>query len=285
MPFIPENNDAKLVGIYGDRGAGAASFLQTRSMWKEAFPSDIQKRIKKDSLVDFLNYGDVLILPGGRDVFYHSDIDASICGAIRQFVKQGGVYIGICAGAYFATSFVDFDAGAPYQVNGKRHLGFWPGTAFGPVYQCKEYHIGHEQGACLLCIQREDMPRGARSTTIDAEGELVYYFGGCTFLLDPNTPESCNTCVIARYWDSYDRYAEQRLTNAYLAQGDMTSANIAAIKQTIGKGQVYLFGYHPEFRSKYMSPKNSCPKLIASMQTQIDPKSVRSFRSYFVDLH
>ncbi|MGZ4857069.1 MAG: BPL-N domain-containing protein, partial [Methanobacteriaceae archaeon] len=49
---------------------------------------------------------DVLIMPGGNATayLYSNDIDS---GAIKQFVSDGKGYIGICAGAYVASSRVD----------------------------------------------------------------------------------------------------------------------------------------------------------------------------------
>src|SRR2546425_168342 len=45
---------------------------------------------------DLKNY-DVLFIPGGSAVKESSDIEAEGRDAIRQFVKSGGIYIGVCA--------------------------------------------------------------------------------------------------------------------------------------------------------------------------------------------
>ena len=39
---------------------------------------------------------------------------------VDQFVKKGGGYLGLCAGAYFAASHIEFEKGSPL---GKINLG------------------------------------------------------------------------------------------------------------------------------------------------------------------
>ncbi len=41
---------------------------------------------------------------------------------IRDFVSEGGRYLGICAGAYFGSKEVRFDVGGPMEVKGDRDL-------------------------------------------------------------------------------------------------------------------------------------------------------------------
>ena len=41
---------------------------------------------------------------------------------IREFVEDGGKFLGICAGAYFGSETVRFDSGGAMQVEGKRDL-------------------------------------------------------------------------------------------------------------------------------------------------------------------
>jgi hypothetical protein len=47
---------------------------------------------------------DLVIFPGGSGSAEAAALGESGCEQVRQFVEQGGGYIGICAGAYLATS-------------------------------------------------------------------------------------------------------------------------------------------------------------------------------------
>lgn len=66
----------------------------------------------------------LLVIPGGRDLPFIDEmtIKTKVTSRIAEFVREGGRYLGICAGAYFASAEVKFDAGGPKQVIGKRHL-------------------------------------------------------------------------------------------------------------------------------------------------------------------
>lgn len=46
-------------------------------------------------------------------------------------MSEGGSYLGLCAGAYYAASQVQFEPGSALQVVGDRELGFFRGIARG----------------------------------------------------------------------------------------------------------------------------------------------------------
>lgn len=50
---------------------------------------------------------DVLIMPGGDDALDYLDNSNINSDAIKQFVKSGNGYMGICAGAYAGSNYVD----------------------------------------------------------------------------------------------------------------------------------------------------------------------------------
>ena len=61
--------------------------------------------IKSGGLVDC----SVLIIPGGYTAIYVSALGEDGFREIRRFVKRGGLYIGICAGAYIAAERVEVE--------------------------------------------------------------------------------------------------------------------------------------------------------------------------------
>lgn len=70
----------------------------------------------------------LLVVPGGRDLPYVDELTHKrpVTNRIREYVQQGGRFLGICAGAYFASAEVRFDVGGGMEVAGKRDLvGFF----------------------------------------------------------------------------------------------------------------------------------------------------------------
>ncbi len=61
---------------------------------------------EKDILNGSLNKGSfhTLIIPGGKSWIYNENLGATGAQEILKFVNAGGNYIGICAGAFYATS-------------------------------------------------------------------------------------------------------------------------------------------------------------------------------------
>ena len=69
-----------------------------------------------------------LVLGGGYDKGFVQSLGQDGADMIRSFVLQGGAYIGICAGAYFACDHIEFEKGSNLEVCGDRPLKFYPGT-------------------------------------------------------------------------------------------------------------------------------------------------------------
>lgn len=153
---------------------------------------------------------DLLILPGGRDRPYHRDLSGAGNQRIRQFVEGGKTYLGICAGAYFASAAIDFERSTQNEVLEERQLKFFSGTAIGSAYG-----IGHYE---------PHSDRGLRTAQIRFQNEIypVYFNGGCTF--KHLTPE---TEILASY-------------------SDLPNEPPAIIACSVGRGRAILSGVHIE---------------------------------------
>lgn len=66
----------------------------------------------------------LLVIPGGRDLPYVSEMSgrSGIARRIKEYVSEGGRYLGLCAGGYFGSGEVRFDEGGKMEVMGKREL-------------------------------------------------------------------------------------------------------------------------------------------------------------------
>lgn len=75
----------------------------------------------------------LFVMPGGADLYYAEKLNGAGNRAIRAYVENGGVYLGICAGAYYACESIDWARGTAQDIHGPRELAFFPGRGIGPV--------------------------------------------------------------------------------------------------------------------------------------------------------
>ncbi|XP_062570650.1 uncharacterized protein LOC134232679 [Saccostrea cucullata] len=74
------------------------------------------------------------VIGGGYDLGLIEALGPTGMNKIQEYVHRGGSYLGICSGAYFACSYIEFDKGGPLEVCGERQLKFYPGGKIGPLY-------------------------------------------------------------------------------------------------------------------------------------------------------
>lgn len=152
----------------------------------------------------------VLVMPGGADLFYCEKLNGAGNAAIRAFVEAGGGYLGICAGAYYGCSQLDWNAG---EIAGGRELGFIDAVATGPVTAFIENGDITKSwyGAVVL-----DVPASPSFRALYAAGPLFKNLAG-------------DTDVLARY-------------------ADLAGAP-AVIGRRVGRGHVVLSSPHIECTS------------------------------------
>lgn len=153
----------------------------------------------------------LIVMPGGRDLLFLESLGTRGINKIRNYVSNGGKYLGICGGGYFASKRVEFEVGRPqYEVVGDRLLQLCPAVAKGCVVKGFEYNT--ERGSAAVEIKTQD------------DTLKVYVNGGPSFHLT----DTANTTVLATY----------------------TNNNEPAIVETvIGKGKSIVLGPHLEVSS------------------------------------
>jgi len=185
---------------------------------------------------NWINDASILIMPGGRDRPYHKDLQGSGNAQIRRFVEQGGIYLGICAGAYYGCKRVEFNKGFPLEVCEDRELGFFSGTAVGPAYGNGTFSYSNSSGA-----------RAAKISTNTGDFH-VYYNGGCTFEGDL----SCYK-ILARYVE-------------------LPSQPAAIIECSMGKGKAILSGVHLEMMPSHLDAKDPYLAPLIPILEESEPK-------------
>lgn len=165
----------------------------------------------------------LLVVPGGRDLPYCHDLGIAGTRKIRDWVRGGGKYLGICAGAYFASSSIEFEVGQPLEVTGRRDLAFFDGLCRGTVFPGFEYDSDagarHVEIALNRTAWRDFWPQSPSSVT-------VFYNGGGAFF--PNAmADPASWTPLASYADAPDSPA-------------------AGVLCYPGRGRAVLWGVHPE---------------------------------------
>lgn len=110
--------------------------------------------------------GEILIIPGGADKYYVKRLGVLGEKIIKEFILSGGKFIGICAGAYFASSEVVFAKGSKIEVIGKRGLALFKGRAVGPV--SGGYCYSDNSCAMAISVRHSQVHR-------------IFFNGGCYF--------------------------------------------------------------------------------------------------------
>ncbi|KAK2077519.1 hypothetical protein QBZ16_004364 [Prototheca wickerhamii] len=183
-----------------------------------------------------------LVLPGGADLPYCRELNGRGTHAIRRYVEGGGAYLGLCAGAYFASGFVSFERTTPaLAVEGPRELAFFPGSACSGLSGDFDY-------------QSE---RGARATPlVDRDGRrfLDYCNGGCAFLFTRHLDRAYSAAeqasypgvsVLARYATSCEETTAAAESKQML-EPCLSPGQAAAVVCAVGQGVAVLCGTHPE---------------------------------------
>ncbi|MFW9961334.1 MAG: BPL-N domain-containing protein [Candidatus Thorarchaeota archaeon] len=105
------------VAIYNGYGILGSSRLALNNMflWMNATTRYV---VGSDIRNGTLNTCDILVFPGGSAVSYRNDLEPEGLDIVRDFVRNGGSYFGICGGSLFATNAI---------------LGLFDGTYSNPV--------------------------------------------------------------------------------------------------------------------------------------------------------
>ncbi|KAF7730688.1 biotin holocarboxylase synthetase [Apophysomyces ossiformis] len=212
--------------VYSGPGTSSNSVLQTYTSMKSLLGHayDIIKVdadvLKKEPWEEGCS---MLILPGGRDTPYCNELCGQANARIRNFVHSGGRYLGLGAGAYYASKAIEFEKGTAEEILGPRELAFFPGLSRGTLFPGYSNHSEKGARSVSVKIDRNFIPG-------TAEEMHVYYNGGCYF---PHADTFDKVEVLARYKD----------------RGTCTDEEspAAAVYCRVGEGHAVLMGIQPEY--------------------------------------
>jgi glutamine amidotransferase-like uncharacterized protein len=165
---------------------------------------------------------DLLLVGGGWAGGYRRYLTAGAYDQIRRFVAEGGVYVGICAGAFLASDVVVWrpDAASPRETY-DYPLNLYPGVARGPIVSLKPWT--ETTGCPRGILEGAEM---TRVTTALGDDVPLLYYGGPVF----RGADVPGLEVLARY----------------NAPGTSADGEAAIIRFPYGEGWVVLFSPHAE---------------------------------------
>lgn len=176
-----------------------------------------------------------LVFPGGADQGYCRTLNGAGNRRIRQYVEQGGKYVGFCAGGYYGTGRVEFEVGHRLlEVVGDRELAFYPGTCRGCAFRGFVYHSEKGARAAELSINKAVLTSGSIPNVLKS-----YYNGGGVFVDAPKYADR-GVAVLAEYNDELDV--------------DAGEGRAAIVHCKVGEGAALLTGPHPEFVFGFSKP-------------------------------
>jgi len=162
----------------------------------------------------------LLIMPGGADLYFCEKLNGVGNQRIKDFVFNGGSYLGICAGAYYACAHLDWNNG---EIDGTRELAFYDGKAIGPVFEWIENKNSIYKGSLNKAV----------SLSADDDIFLTLYNGGGTF----TEPKTDDIAILARY-------------------SDLLKSPPAIIQGQYGEGHYILSSPHIERHGDFMYQSN-----------------------------
>jgi glutamine amidotransferase-like uncharacterized protein len=183
-----------MIYIYCDEGVGEESIKHLLYTLQKVLPPVLKDKIIKINAEGVISNNwskdaQLFIMPGGADSPYAKKLNGKGNQNIKKYVQDGGAYLGICAGSYYGSSYVEFDKGGELEVVAERELAFFPGKAIGPILAKYNYEDNSGALAANVVIRLHD-------EKIDFIG-CFYYNGGGYFELKKESGE--NVSVVGYY--------------------------------------------------------------------------------------
>lgn len=200
------------VAIYDDSpGASGTQNLLALLTRSQAMTAEriTSSRIRNGDLSRF----GVLIMPGGSGSRQSAQLEESGRSAIRTFVSGGGGYVGICAGAYLATSHYDWSLGL---INAR----VWDRAHWA-------------RGRADVVLKISDAGRDL----LESESLVRVYYHQGPLLVPDNQQDLPGYEVLASF--------ETEVAEKGAQVGAMSGTH-AIIRSMFGRGRVICYSPHPE---------------------------------------
>lgn len=216
LALLADDSSIRVAVFEGD-GVGQSceqliASLQAEGSEKFKVSRVAPEEIQGGKLAEF----DVLAHPGGSGSKQGNALGEKGREAVRQFVEEGGGFLGVCAGAYLATN----DYKWSLNLIDAKVVDRW--------------HWARGKGDVTLNLS----PAGVKLFDQESDEMEVYYAQGPLLGRqewdDPEVPD----------YESLAIYATEIAKNG--APRGVMARTSAAVRTTFGKGRVFCFSPHPE---------------------------------------
>jgi glutamine amidotransferase-like uncharacterized protein len=224
-----------LIALYDDRGSWDTGVEHLKKFLITNQLSYVSIN-KSDVLNGRLLHGDIglLIMPGGESWTYLDDLGTKGAENIKNYVSGGGGYIGICAGAFFATSLREGG-----RATGPYGIGLLKATAYDGTALNTSPFI---DGMMDFNIRLNAFP----------QTQKIVLFGGPSFRVAPDEAAKIRLQV----WSEFQQINEP-----------------AMVAFEFGKGHVFLSGPHLEIEenqtdwgAEFNDPESDWPLLLRAVE-------------------
>lgn len=223
--------------VYSDLGASPNSVKHTYNTLKTLLGHvyDIIQIDRKVLQSEPWEVGCVmLVMPGGRDLPYCEALNGEPNSRIKKYVEGGGRYLGLCAGAYYASSEIEFEKDrALMEIVQPRELGFFPGLSRGTTYPGFVYNSESGARSVAVHLEKDVLKDYCPATTTDIPNEIKMYYNGGGYFVHPEKYD--NVTVLCRYKD------RSKLCT------DEPQGPAAVVHCKVGHGHALLIATHPEY--------------------------------------
>lgn len=213
----------KIIYIYHDIGAGQESVKQAFDTFKEKAEKNYSVELISAAQVlnsKWTKQAAIFVMPGGAATPYAKKLNGRGNQIIKQYVANGGAYLGMCAGGYYGSGMIEFDKNGPLEIITTAELSFFSGKAIGPVLAPYDYQSNSGARAALIQLH-------SSSHTIATH----FYFNG------------------GGYFKNAASYPHIKVLGFYQTKNGLLPA---IIKINYGKGTVILSGVHFEYNPKLL---------------------------------
>ncbi len=200
------------IALYNDGGYGTwqdgLTALEQFLDWKGVPYGEVNADTINNS--DWASRYQAICFPGGYAYYYKLAIDSNGIRKIREFVSQGGGYLGICAGAYFASDSVVWEEDGMLDYP----LDLFDGVAIGAIDSIAAWDN--------YTMTQVDLNSNHPINQFEPASEMILYYGGPYFRKHPNAQMD----TVGKWYGFHD------------LPGIITCS--------YGQGRVLLMGPHPE---------------------------------------
>ncbi len=225
------------IGLFVDSGASGNGVLHLASLIAHSPQTELVLLLASDIRAGKLKEVDVLVMPGGGSRKQCNAIGKAHWDKVREFLRNGGGYVGTCAGMFNVLEcrmkLLPFD----------RHLNAGGNTA---------------------CVSVEITPEAAKILDLKPGVRVVRYSGGPVAYKLENSKSEGKGIELGTYKSSVSRSKEQ--------EGKFIDST-AWIYGTYGKGRVIATSFHPEYWESTHDMMLACFYAVSGVKmTPVFPK-------------